>query len=267
MSDVTSEPCLIDTEVAIRRFAKLAANESERSPVASECGQRLAERTELLKIPPGLVLDVGCGATPGVDAKVLGGQVIGIDRCQGGLTTGSIAADVTALPFADNSFGCVWLNLILPWINNPQAVLLEIRRILTEGGLLMMSSLGPDSLQEIRWAFAENVPHTIGFFDMHDLGDLLQHSGFAEPVVDCESFTLTYSSAQKLLIELSSWGVLAAPGMRKSLTGKQRWRKACEQLTDNAGAHLTIEAIYAHGWALPQRKPKIADHWQEISFT
>ena len=53
----------------------------------------------------------------------------------------------------------------------------------------MFSTLGPDSLKELRSAFADGYAHTQRFIDMHDFGDMLVGCGFADPVMDMEVLT------------------------------------------------------------------------------
>ena len=61
----------------------------------------------------------------------------------------------------------------------------------------MFSSFGPDTLFELRAAWAEVDPgdHVHHFIDMHDYGDMLMAAGLADPVMDVERMTLTYGDA------------------------------------------------------------------------
>ncbi len=221
-----------------------------------------------MRVPEGMVLDLGCGRWPGADASgTLGRPVLGVDWCPTGLPAGCAVADAAALPFADSSFGTVWCNLAALWLDDPAAALAEMRRVLAPGGLLLTATLGPASLEEVRSAFRGGAPRTMGFFDMHDWGDLLGRCGFAEPVVDSETFVLAYPSGKCLLAELAGWGALAAPGMRKALAGKEAMRAATASLdAAPGGPRLTLEGIYAHAWALPQRAAKMPADWQEIGL-
>ena len=51
----------------------------------------------------------------------------------------------------------------------------EFRRVLKVGGLLSFTTFGPDTLREMRAAFAgiDGSTHTNRFVDMHDIGDML----------------------------------------------------------------------------------------------
>ena len=260
------DSCLVDSRAARARFAALARRRLESTAVADECAGRLAERVEGLRVPPGLVLDAGCGGRPGRPAAAaLGREVVGVDWCLPRLPAGAVAADIQSLPFAAATFGSVWCSLCLPWAASPVRALLELRRVLADGGLCLLATLGPDSLQEVRTAFADGRPHSMGFLDLHDLGDMLMRCGFAEPVVESETFTFEYAGGRQLLAELAAWGALAAPGMHKGLTGRGTLAAAAAAL--GGAGRLTFEAVFAHAWAVPERPAKFPGRWQEISVT
>ena len=116
-------------------------------------------------------------------------------------------ADFSALPFAAGAFELLWSNLALHWHSRPDLVFPEWQRVLKVNGLLMFSTLGPDTLRELRGAYREVEAshgvaprkHVIDFVDMHDLGDMLVESGFEIPVMDQEMLTITYKSPESLL--------------------------------------------------------------------
>ena len=121
----------------------------------------------------------------------------------------------------------------------------EWHRVLKVGGLLMFSCFGPDTLQELRAAFAEVdlAPHTLPFVDMHDFGDQLVEAGFAEPVMDMEKITVTYDHADKLLADARALAATRAVAPQGS-AGQRRLR-APESRTGEtapgrrqAGAHV-----------------------------
>ena len=265
--DVEDHCPAVDSRVARSRFAALARRGIEDAAAADECARRLAERIEGLRIPSGLVLDAGCGARCGRHAAAaLTREVVGVDWCAPLLSAGAVAADVQSLPFADASFGSIWCSLCLPWAASPPRMLAELRRVLADGGLCLIATLGPDSLREVRSAFADGRPHTMGLLDLHDLGDMLMDCGFAEPVVESETFTFEYANARSLLTELAAWGGLAAPGMHKGLTVPGTLKRAVATLEREASVRLTFEAVFAHAWAVPKRPGRFPEGWREISF-
>ena len=92
-------------------------------------------------------------------------------------------------------------NLMLQWCNDPDRCLRECRRVLRPGGLLSFATFGPDTLVELRraWAAVDGHVHVNRFIDMHDLGDALVRAGLAEPVMDVERYTLTYADVRDLM--------------------------------------------------------------------
>ena len=102
----------------------------------------------------------------------------------------------------------VWANMCLHNHADPLALMQQWHSHLATDGFLMFSCLGPDTLQQLRAVYAANGwPEPCHqFTDMHDWGDMLVQAGFAEPVMDMERITLTYSSPESLLQELRELG-------------------------------------------------------------
>ncbi len=117
----------------------------------------------------------------------------------------------------------VWSNLAVQWCNDLPATFAEMHRVLKVDGLLMFSTFGPDTLKELRRSFNGVDPHNHlnRFTDMHDIGDMLVHSGFAEPVMDMEYFTLTYDDVRGVLQDIKSIGAHnVTAGRTRGLMGK-----------------------------------------------
>jgi len=157
----------------------------------------------------------------------------------------------------------VFSNLMLQWCQDPDAVFGECRRVLKPGGLLTFTTFGPDTLVELRraWAAADSRTHVNRFIDMHDLGDALVRSGLAEPVMDVERFTLTYAEVRDLMRDLKDIGAHNAnAGRPRGLTGKgtlARMTAAYEAFRKDGRLPATYEVVYGQAWcpvAPPRRK-------------
>ncbi|WP_154403177.1 methyltransferase domain-containing protein, partial [Bordetella pertussis] len=133
-----------------------------------------------------------------------------------------VRADLAASGLPPEQLDLVWSNLALHWHPEPHAVLAEWRRILKVGGLAMFSCLGPGTLRELREALADAGLRTATptFVDMHDFGDLLVENGFADPVMDQETLTLTYETPQRLLEDVRALGGNPARDRRAGLAGR-----------------------------------------------
>jgi malonyl-CoA O-methyltransferase len=130
----------------------------------------------------------------------------------------------------------------------------EMHRVLKVDGLLIFSTFGPDTLKELRGAFTgvDQHNHLNRFTDMHDIGDMLVHSGFAEPVMEMEYITLTYADVRGVLHDLKAIGAHnATAGRGRGLMGKNAWARLIEnyeRLRSNGRLPATFEVVYGHAW-------------------
>jgi len=155
--------------------------------------------------------------------------------------------------FPDGALQMLWANMVLHVTPRPLELIAHWHKALASEGFLMFSCLGPDSLRELRALYG-----TLGwpapaheFTDMHDWGDMLVQSGFAEPVMDMERITLTWGTPAALVAELRELGANLHPGRFPALRGRT-WRRRLDEhlarsLVDADGRlALTFEIIYGH---------------------
>jgi malonyl-CoA O-methyltransferase len=165
-----------------------------------------------------------------------------------------VCGDIERLPFANDSVDLVWSNLALQWVNDLARAFAEMHRVLKPGGLLMFSTFGPDTLRELRAAYEGTDTHTHvnRFVDMHDIGDLLVHARYADPVIDMEPFTLTYERVRDLMRDLKSIGAHnVTHGRPAALTAKSVMRTVeanYERLRRGGKLPATFEVVYGHAW-------------------
>ena len=266
---MTAAPHLRD-KTGIRRNFNAAADDYERVAVLQQTvGERLLERLEVIRLEPARVLDLGSG-TGRLAAQLAGryraARVLQLDLALNMLkksreNSGSaqrqqlLCADAEHLPLAGDSVDFAFSNLTFQWVAGLGRVFDEIYRCLRPGGLLLFSTFGPDSLKELRnsWARVDDYVHVNAFTDMHDVGDALVRTGFADPVMETETFTLVYDSARALMRELKQLGAgNVNSGRRRSLTGKSTLQAMLAEYLDkygNNGVPATFEVIYGHAWA------------------
>ena len=163
-----------------------------------------------------------------------------------------VHGDVEALPFASQSIDLVFANLVLPWCD-PARALAEFARVLAPNGLLLLSSTGPATLEQVRraWRAVDDRVHVHGSIDMQTLGDLVAGAGFREPVLDTDRVTLSYSSATTLHRELKALGASnVAGGRRRSLTGKQRFAayESCLRAHAGEAIEVSVEFHFVQAW-------------------
>ena len=156
----------------------------------------------------------------------------------------------------------LWSNMMLQAVVDPPALMARWHQALAVDGFLMFSTLGPGTLPELRALYAGQGwgPAMAELVDMHDLGDMLVHAGFADPVMDQETLTLTFADPQAALAELRSLGGNAACA-RFAGWRTPRWRDALlqglQRTADASGRiALRFELVYGHAFR-PAPKPRL----------
>jgi len=265
-----TDPYLIDGGRVRRSFGRAARDYDAAAVLQSRVRTELLDRLEVVRLEPDVVLDLGAGtghASLALKRRYRAAQVVALDLAPGMLQEAGrrqtllrrfrrVCADAAALPLGTASVDLVFSNLMLQWCNDPDAVFRECRRVLKPGGLLTFTTFGPDTLVELRraWAAADDGhTHVNRFIDMHDLGDALVRSGLAEPVLDVERYTLTYATARDLMRDLKAIGAHnATAGRPRGLTGTGAFaRMAAEYETHRREGRLpaTYEVVFGQAWA------------------
>ena len=263
----------LDKNRVRRSFDRAAASYDRVAVLQREVGARLLERLDYIRLQPATVVDVGAGTgqlSKALAQRYKGAQIVALDLAPNMLRTARrhagllarlrgkqtfVCGDAERLPLAKGSADLVFSNVTLQWCNNLDAAFSEFRRVLKPGGLLLFSTFGPDTLKELRaaWAHADSAQHVSAFIDMHDVGDALQRAAFADPVMDVERLTLTYADVRQLMQELKSLGAgNAAAGRTRGLTGKHRLRSMTDAYERERRAGVlpaTFEVVYGLAWA------------------
>jgi len=269
-----------------RAFARVAPQYESRSVVAELAGDEMLDRLDVVSQKPDMIVDLGAGTgrvTRGLARRYPEANIYAVDlsadmlaqwptqssswwsRITGGhraspSRTHRVLAHASHLPFADASVNLVIANMSLPFCDAPR-VMTEVRRVLADDGLLMFTTVGPDTLKELDHAWREvGVENRVTRFpDMHDLGDLMIEAGFADPVMDMDMLTLTHRQLPDL------WADLRAAGSRNlhvdrpvGLTSPRQFclfKQALQATSDAQGLiHTTVELVYGHAWAAATRR-------------
>ncbi len=264
----------IDKRQMRRAFNRAASNYDAVAVLQREVCVRMLERLDYIKVQPERILDAGSGTgwgTRQLAQRYPAAQMIALDiaigmlraaqghsgwwqKLFGGTKQLQVCADVESLPLAASNVEMVWSNLALQWCNDLPSTFAELHRVLKVEGLLMFSTFGPDTLKELRQAFSgvDEHNHLNRFADMHDIGDMLVHSGFSDPVMDMEYITLTYDDVRGVLQDLKTIGAHnATAGRGQGLMGKNAWARLVEnyeRLRNNGKLPATFEVVYGHAW-------------------
>lgn len=278
-----------------RTFDRVAPQFAAHDFLYREMSRRMAERLDMVRLKPARILDAGCGLGAdrlGLHQRYPEAEWLGLDLSEAMLRQGRtmdqvadheaqgflrrwwsatrtpkntrMVASLDAIPLATHSVDLVWSNAALHWLDNLPETFKECHRVLGIGGLLMFSLFGPDTLKELRQTLsaveAQAVARMQAFTDMHDIGDMLVHAGFSDPVMDMETLTLTYADPWQALHELQRAGSVAAQivasAAPRGLTGRNFWGRVFEHWPRDADGRypLTFELVQGHAWKAAPRQ-------------
>ncbi|MBU2965068.1 malonyl-ACP O-methyltransferase BioC [Amphritea sp. 2_MG-2023] len=200
-----------------------------------------------------VVMDLGCGTgyfAPLLAEKFKPQQLICLDLAQGMLAYARehratpnalwLCGDAENLPLADSSIDLIFSSLAIQWCEDLPSLFSEVARVLKPGGRFLFSTLGPDTLYEIResWSAVDCFQHVNRFISFSQLqasaeGYLQQVSLRQAPEV------LLYDQLRELTAELKGIGAHnISAGRPSGLTGKARmiaFKQAYEQFRRSDG--------------------------------
>jgi malonyl-CoA O-methyltransferase len=271
----TSGARRLDDATVAAQLRRLARSADAPPWLHGEVARRMAERLALIRLQPERIVDwwsfLGAGsaslrqAYPRAQQLVVEPSAALAERSRaqhakpwwriGGAPVQVLTDDRPIAPAAQ----LLWANMMLHAVKDPPALMARWQQALSADGFVMFSCLGPDTLRELRSLYVRlgwPAP-TIAFVDMHDLGDMLVRAGFADPVMDQETLTLTWADPKALLAELRSLGGNASPDRFQGLR-TPRWKTRLEhELGSLAGPdgrlRLTFEVAYGHAFKAAPR--------------
>ena len=282
-----SAPNPLDIALLRRRFDRAAHTYADAAVVQREVGKRLLERFDVMRIAPANVLDVGCGPgthTAALSARFPAAMVTAIDQSPAMVArtvppatalfarfTGigkrprvcGLVSDMGALPLPREHAEVLWSNFALQWANDLPSLFAEWNRVLKIGGVIMFTAPGPDTLIELRRALTKAGEiadsRVQRFTDLHDMGDMLIHAGFADPVMDMEVITLEYATAAALWRDIKAQGATNSMETRPRGLLTPRKLRAIESALDSARKadgpiRISVEVIYGHAWKVAPKK-------------
>jgi len=267
VSDDPSAYALDDIWVR-RSFDRASASYDAAAVLQAEVRDVLLERLALTELAPRVAVDAGAGtghASRALQRRYPAAHVIAVDFAFGMLRAAGrqqswlrpftrVCAAAERLPLADASVDLIVSNFMLQW-SNLDIVLAEFRRVLAPRGLLTFTTLGPDTLHELRSAWAQVDAHTrvSQFMDMHDVGDALVRAGFAAPVLDVDRYTLFYGDVRRLAADLKALGARnATVGRPKGMTTPRKFaamQAAYEKHRDGGRLPATYEVVFGQAWS------------------
>lgn len=268
MPTTAPDPFRLDRAAVRSGFERAGPGYDAAAVLQSHVRMELLSRLELVKLDPQVIVDLGCST--GLGARELkrrfrASTVIPMDFARSMLRQTArhsswlrplrpVCADALQLPLVNGKVDLLFSSLLLHWVEDLDAALAEVRRVLSPGGFFAFATLGPDTLSELRqaWSVADPGVHVSGFRDMHDVGDALSRAGFSEPVLDVERLTITYDSVAALRRDLKTTGAGNASAARsRGLGSPRRWQRmveAYEGLRSEGTLPATCEVVYGAAW-------------------
>ncbi len=269
-----NEPFRLDIRRVRESFDRASGRYEASAVLQARVNDELIERLSLIRLDPKVVLDLGAGTGRGAASlkrRYRRALVIATDIAPGMLREAKrhqrflrrferVCADAMRLPLRNECVDLIVSSLMLQWCDDLDAAFAEAHRVLRPGGFFAFSTFGPDTLRELRaaWAAADGYNHVNRFLDMHDLGDALVRAGFVEPVLDVERVQLTYTDVFALMRDLKTIGAHnVTEGRARGLTGRRRIERVREAYEAFRGADgrlpATYEIVYGAAWAAEHR--------------
>lgn len=281
MSDPAASAALHGAQpAAVQAQLRRAALAGEAPWLHREVARRMAERLAIVKASPDCVIDwwsARGGGRAALQAHYPTARIEMVEPTPALAESSRLAARapwwtprrwLRPAPAAwlesqaprDGRAGLLWSNMMLHWVADPAPVFERWREAVSVGGFVMFSCFGPDTLRELQALYRRlgwGMP-AHAFIDMHDLGDALVQAGFADPVMDMETLTLTWADAQAALAELRGLGSNAA-GSRFAGWRTPRWQaRLLDELRSalagpDGRLSLSFEIVQGHAFQPPPR--------------
>jgi malonyl-CoA O-methyltransferase len=267
-------------------FDRASSSYEAAAVLQSRVSDELLSRLEPFELSPKVILDLGAGtgrASAELKRRYRSCTVIALDLAPGMLREAArhqrlfrrferVCGDAARLPLESASVDIVFSNLMLQWCDPLDDAMAEARRVLKPQGLFVFSTFGPDTLKELRsaWAEADSHSHVNRFLDMHDVGDALVRAGLLEPVLDVDRLQVTYSDALTLMRDLKSIGARnETAGRPRTLLGRSHLQRVCnayESFRKDGRLPATYEVVYGAAWGSAGR-PATAAHAGEVRIS
>lgn len=267
---------VFDRRLVRLRRERAAANWASHDFLFREVAERLAERLDDVRRRFPVALELGrrgdaltaaLETRAGIEALIHTGLSPSTVRDTGGP---AVAADEEALPFRDGAFDLIVSSLSLHWVNDLPGALAQARRALKSDGLFLAALFGGGTLAELRDALMDAEmeeeggvsPRVSPFADVRDMGALLQRAGFALPVVDVDTITVTFPDALALMTDLRGMGETNSVKTRRSgFLRRATLGRAAQIYRDRHGDSdgripATFRVMFVTAWAPAASQPK-----------
>lgn len=181
-----------------------------------------------------------------------------------------ICADEDRLALTEGAHDLIVHAMTLHWANDPVGQLIQCRRALKPDGLLIVASLGGQTLKELRSCLGQAEiaitgglsPRIAPMGEIRDLGALLQRSGLALPVADSLTLNVEYKDAWHLMRDLRAMGEGNALTARHRKPATRRLFEDTSALykehycNDHGRIPASFEMVFLTGWSPDESQQK-----------
>ena len=256
----------IDKKLVAKSFSQAAPSYDSAADLQRRVGEVLLNKMgEQAKTN---ILDLGCGTgyfTKKLATKMPSANLFAIDIAQGMLNYSReahngigqwLCGDAESLPIANESIDGIFSSLVIQWCENNDALFQELYRVLKPGGQCYLATLGPNTLCELRqaWACVDDYVHVNQFFEKEILQTAWQQASFQQQEFFEQDIVLEYKKLSDLTRELKALGAHNINSGRPSgLMGKKRMQQFIEGYEQQRNTNGLLPASYQAWWIVLQK--------------
>ncbi len=243
LGDLPAAPPLLDKADVAASFSRAAADYDSVASLQRDVGTRLLDELAGLDVNPARILDLGCGTghfQPHLAHRFPGAEYVGLDIAEGmvnyardhcGQAARWVVGDAESLPLAAGSVDLVFSSLAIQWCYRPDLLFAELARVLRPGGVCLFTSLGPETLRELRaaWAAVDRHQHVNTFLPAEQLQSAAGRIPGLALRLASRHFSMRYDRAADLLRELKTLG---AHNLNRGRPGGLTGRRALQRMFD-----------------------------------
>lgn len=259
-----SQAVRIDKKAVAGSFGRAAADYDRHASLQRQVADRLLDQLPGGLAAPAAILDIGSGTgycTEKLAARFPGGAFCSLDLSppmlryarsrHPGRDVGYVCGDAERLPFNENAFDLLVSSLAIQWCADLPALFAELRRVARPGARCLLSTFGPDTLRELReaWAAVDAHVHVNRFSAVDEILTALKAQGIGGARLEDERRILHYPDFAALGAELKAIGARNRnPGQPPGLTGRRRLQQLREcferDLVPGRGVPVTWQVLY-----------------------
>lgn len=217
-------------------FSRAAQQYDSVASLQRDVGSALLSRLDELPCAPANILDLGSGTGyfyPQIASRFPDADYLGLDLAEGMVRYAReqhpqarhwLVADAETLPLASQSVDLIFSSLALQWCHRPALLFAELARVLRPGGRCVFTSLGPETLKELRasWAAVDQHQHVNHFLPAQALLQAVDSQCDVTLTLQEQAYRMEYAKVTELLHELKTLGAHNVNRDRPSgLTGRQ----------------------------------------------